>query len=532
MEPRPGAPPAGEPHAGDLRFILGLKLKHLRRERGLSLKDVAARSAFSISYLSEIEQGKKYPKAEKLLVLARALGVAYEDLVSLRVSGDLDPLKAVFTSPLVREFPFDLYGLEPERLFSVIRGQPTKAGALLSALSSIGQTYDVEVEDFLFAALRSYQAMQGNYFEDLEREADRLREDAGLPDDAARDATATEAALRHHLETRYDYAIDTDTLAANPDLRGFRSVFKPGRAPKLYLNGTLRPVQRAFVLARELAYERLGLGERALTSTWLQVRSFDQLLNNLKASYFAGALLLGEAAMVEAIGAFFALPRWDEAALAGMTARFGVTPEMLFYRFSQLVPRHFGLRELFFMRLQHRPGPENRGTGVFDLTKVLNLSHVPLTLAMHLDEHRCRRWVASMLLGGPPAPGDGASGDAAGTGEPGDAAGLVARAQRSVFFERGETFLSFALARPLVLQPGVRSCVSFGVLLNDESRARVAFADDPAIPDVEVNLTCERCPLPLERCPQRGAPPTLLLDAAAQARKEAALATLGVPLAG
>ena len=61
-----------------LRFILGIKVKQYRQAAGLSLKQLAQRNELSISYLSEIEKGKKYPKPEKIILLADALGKSYE----------------------------------------------------------------------------------------------------------------------------------------------------------------------------------------------------------------------------------------------------------------------------------------------------------------------------------------------------------------------------------------------------------------------------------------------------------------------
>ena len=141
--------------AGDLRLILGLKLKTLRTASKLSLKDVALRAGVSISYLSEIEQGKKYPKPEKLVDLARALGADYDELVSLRVAEALDPIKALVVSPLLREFPLEMYGVEPERVVALLRDEPAKAGALVQALREISQANDVALSDLLLAALLS-----------------------------------------------------------------------------------------------------------------------------------------------------------------------------------------------------------------------------------------------------------------------------------------------------------------------------------------------------------------------------------------
>lgn len=54
-----------------------------RRERGLTLKDLAERSALSIVYLGEIERGKKYPSASVLQKLAEGLGMEVPDLLEL-----------------------------------------------------------------------------------------------------------------------------------------------------------------------------------------------------------------------------------------------------------------------------------------------------------------------------------------------------------------------------------------------------------------------------------------------------------------
>lgn len=54
-----------------------------RRERGLTLKDLAERSALSILYLGEIERGKKYPSASVLQKLAEGLGMEVPDLLEL-----------------------------------------------------------------------------------------------------------------------------------------------------------------------------------------------------------------------------------------------------------------------------------------------------------------------------------------------------------------------------------------------------------------------------------------------------------------
>ncbi|WP_243664831.1 ImmA/IrrE family metallo-endopeptidase, partial [Rhodothermus marinus] len=280
----------------------------------------------------------------------------------------------------MQEFPFELFGLTPEDLFQLFTDQPTKAGALVRTFLEIGKMYDVQVEHFLFAALRSYQQLHNNYFPELEEAARAFRAEYDLP---AGEPIPPER-LRRILEEDYGYRIDTETLPRHPVLHGFRSVFAEGPQPVLFVNGRLLPAQQAFILARELGYRFLDLKERAITSSWLRVESFDQVLNNFRASYFAGALLLDETTLCADLRTFLSYPHWDGAVLRAFLKRYGATPEMLCYRLTELLPQHFGLRELFFLRLFHRPGTDR-----FRLTKVFNLSRVPVPHGIGLGEHYC-----------------------------------------------------------------------------------------------------------------------------------------------
>jgi transcriptional regulator with XRE-family HTH domain len=508
-----------ETSVDNLRLILGLKLKNLRHERGASLKEVAQRAGVSISYLSEIEKGKKYPKTGKLIDLARALGVPFDDLVSQRVDASLGPLKQAIASPFVQEFPFQLFGVKTQDLVSLMASMPDKAGALIRTFADISRNYDVRVEHVLFAALRSYQQLHGNHFPDLEARAAEVRAAKGWDDGPLLADT-----LRAELERTYGYAIDADTLARHPDLSGFRSVFVAeggrGGGPKLLINGNLLPSQRAFVYAREIGFEVLGVDDRPETSSWLEVTSFEQVLGNFRASYFAGALLISRAALDRDLGAFFKQARWDEAAFLAAFDRYHATPEMFFYRLSQLIPADFGLREFYFMRFNNP-----RGTDRYGLTKVLNLSGVPVPHGFRRDEHYCRRWPSMGALRALDAQQKKGNG------------GPVVRVQRSRFIDQpapakaeDATFFEIALARPLALTEGTNTAVVLGLLADERFKRTVRFWNDPAVPTVDVNLTCERCPLPPDVCEVRAAPPTVLDERARQARREAALAELGVSL--
>ena len=80
----------------NIRYIFGMKLRNFRHEKGYGLKELAALTGLSVSYINEIEKGKKYPKAEKIMNLADGLGGGYDDLVSISMTGRLGKLRNCF----------------------------------------------------------------------------------------------------------------------------------------------------------------------------------------------------------------------------------------------------------------------------------------------------------------------------------------------------------------------------------------------------------------------------------------------------
>ena len=66
----------------DMRELVGRNFARLRRERGLTQEDVAARSGFSQQYISSLENGRRNPTVITLYELAQALGVGHVDLVA------------------------------------------------------------------------------------------------------------------------------------------------------------------------------------------------------------------------------------------------------------------------------------------------------------------------------------------------------------------------------------------------------------------------------------------------------------------
>lgn len=59
---------------------LGEKIRQFRRSKGLTQDELAYRSKTDLSYINEIEAGKRNPSVKRVDKIARALGVALSDL--------------------------------------------------------------------------------------------------------------------------------------------------------------------------------------------------------------------------------------------------------------------------------------------------------------------------------------------------------------------------------------------------------------------------------------------------------------------
>ncbi len=489
--------------ADNLKFLLGAKLRQLRNDKGLSLKELAEKSGMSISYLCEIEKGKKYPTPDKIIHLARACEVSFDELVSMQVSDSLDSLKTMLNSPFIKEFPFELFGIQPHNLVGLITESPLEAGAFIRTLLEIGKSYDMSVEQFLFAALRSYQKIHYNYFEEIETAAGefvRQHKWKGEPPRSTED-------LYQVLTQEYGYEIGEIPLEKYPELKRFRSICTPSKPTKLFLNGKLLPSQKGFLLAREIGFQYLKLKEQPITSTWLEVGSFAEVLNNYKASYFAGALFISRDALKEDLEKFFTREKWDGAAFLNIMRRYEATPEMFLYRLSQLIPKYFGLQEMFYLRFNNEIG-----SSVYTLTKELNMSRVVVPHGIGLNEHYCRRWLSVELLKRLSEMPKRKLRDA-----------TIVGAQRSRFIDGDAEFYVISVARPLALTEETNSSISLGFLMNEHFKNAVRFWNDPAIPIVEVNETCERCSLPKSVCKERVVPPTHYRKQQVQIQREQAL---------
>lgn len=505
--PVPVATPPAAPGAPlHLKTILGLKLKRLREARGLTLREMGERTGLSISYLAEIEAGKKYPKLEKILQVSQGLGCTYEELVSSKLDGDFDALHALLSSPAVHNFPFDLFGVRTGELMKLLTRSPHEITALLRTLQDIASQYNIGATHFLRAALRSYQELTGNYYEAIEDAADAFRRDLGGRSPAGWDL----ASLRAWLVAHGVREIDDRLLGARPALRTFRAL-RLDDPPRLLLNPRLSAFQQAFALAREVGYLRLNLKARSQTTPPDREDSFEQVLNDFQASYFAGAFLLPRDRIVADLKGFFRLPTWQPQAVLALLDKYQVTPETLMYRFSQLIGPQFGL-QAHFLKFSVEYGRVR-------LLKQLNLSRLRIPAGIDADEHYCRRWLSTRLL---------AELAARQRRRPKRALDPIVKAQHSTFVDRpDEAFFCFGMALVEPLRPDLNISLTVGFRADEAFARTVRFARDRAIPRIVLNGTCEHCPLGGRDCTDRAAPPVLYQQDLARAELDRELHALG-----
>jgi len=466
-----------------IRLIFGLKLKQIRTEKDLSLFGLSKVTGLSKSYLNEIEKGKKYPKPDKIVALANALETTYEDMVSMKLGGSMAPLSDIIKSGVLKEIPLELFGIEENNLIDIIANAPDKVTAFIGTLFDLSRHYNVTRESFYLAALKSYQESRGNHFGEIEAEvktfAKRYQVDLNrkLESDY----------LQEILEQEFNYQIDYSTLADGDFPQEIRSIYIP-KENKLLIAGSVSETQRVFILAKELGYAHMGITQRPLTFTWIKFEHFEDVLNNFKASYFAGALMLPEDRLVQELTAFFQLPNWDSKAFLDMLLRFTDSAETFFQRLTNILPKHFGMKQLFFLRFADRSDAKAP-----KLTKELHLSRTHEPRSTRSKEHYCLRWVSTdILLNQDKYPEEHA---------------IRAGAQLSKY-QNGDEYLVLTASNSDPFVEGKSRSVCIGIEMNTRQKKKVQFHTDTAIVKRLVGTTCERCAI--TDCEERAAPASVV----------------------
>jgi len=470
-----------------LKHILGLKIKDLRTERDISFQELSAATGLSVSYLSEIEKGKKYPKGDKIIALAEALEVTYDYLVSLKVSRRLEPVIDLLNSDIFKEFPLEAFGLDPQKVVELISVSPDKINAFITTIGLIARNYEMGQEHFYFAALRSYQEMHDNYFPELEKEVKAFQRE--YKDLLKVPVTAN--ALKDILKNHFGIEVDRSVLHNKEELRDLRSYYNDGQK-KLLLNTGLTSEQETFLIGREIGFQLLKLQQRPKETPPQKGYNFEVTLNNYKASYFSAALIIPEKDMVDDVKRTAASNKWDENVIFGFIKKYRSTPEMLMQRLTNILPKHFGIKNLFFLRFV---GTDDFSS--YHLTKELHLTRAHSPHANSLNESYCRRWISLRVIKQLRA-----------ATKFGKNPKLITGAQISKYHGTSDEYLCLSMAFPNVSNEAESISLTIGFYIDNDLKKRIKFTEDEGIKSRIVSTTCERCSW--ADCEDRIAPPLIV----------------------
>lgn len=462
-----------------VKLILGFKLRYLRLSKKISYQQLSAETGLSVSYLNDIEKGKKYPKPDKLTALARVFDLDYDQLVSTRTDKRLQPVIELLNSGFFKVFPLHEFGISLEKLIDVFSTSPDRFGAFISTILKMIRSYQIEKEDFFRIALRSYQDMHDNYFPELEAAASQLRHEKDLPSRQP----VTYDALADILQKDFDVTIDRVGLTKNKQLSDFRSYYQPEKKV-LYLNEGLTEGQELFILCKEIGFHYLAIEERPLETLLNKEASFDKLLGNFKASYFAAALLMDAVEMVKDIELISRATEWSPDLIGKLRSKYQVTPETLLQRFTNILPHHFGLNDLFFIRLGSTDDLIR-----YNITKELHLSQLHQPYHTELGEHLCHRWMSISAIK--------------------NIKNLkheyLIDSQVSEYWGTNKSYFCITVANSGGNFGEQAGSITLGLLMNEKLRGTFNFIKDPDLKKKVVNTTCERCSM--ADCDNRVAPP-------------------------
>ncbi|TXD84807.1 helix-turn-helix domain-containing protein [Subsaximicrobium wynnwilliamsii] len=473
-----------------IKLIFGLKLKQIRTDRNLSLFGLSKLSGLSKSYLNEIENGKKYPKPDKIAILSEKLDVPYDQMVSLKLDKNLAPIGDLLQSKVLKEIPLELFGIKERNLIDIVANAPAKVNAFISTIIEIAQNYNFSRESFYLASVRSFQEANNNYFEDLEQSV--LKFAKAYQIDLNQIIASKD--LEEILIEEYGYVIEKEELVKYKALGSLRSVFVP-KSKTLLLTNEVDEAQRTFIYAKELAYNFLEIKERLFTFPWIKFDTFDQVLNNFYASYFAGALIIPTVQIKEQLNDIFKKETFDRSLFLKAIETFNASPESFYQRLTNILPQAFNIQNLFFLRFTHKANSDK-----FHLKKELHLSHQHSPHANETNEHYCRRWVSLKVLKDISKSKNEHEFDL----------------QISDYEHDGMKYLIMSSATKDPFKENQYRSISVGLLINRQLQRKLNFLEDKTIVTQKVGVTCQRCAI--KNCDVRQAP-AVVLDEAAKNKK-------------
>ncbi|MFD0993036.1 helix-turn-helix domain-containing protein [Tenacibaculum geojense] len=463
-----------------IRLIFGLKLKQIRTDKNLSLFGLSKITGLSKSYLNEIEKGKKYPKTDKIIILAESLEVPYDHLVSLKLDKNLAPIGEILQSKILKEIPLELFGIQENNLIDIVANAPAKVNAFISTIIKIAQNYNLTRESFFLASLRSYQEAHNNYFEDIEADVEKFAKAYQID----LEKPITSSYLEEILVEEFSYKINNTELDKFDNLGDLRNIFIP-KSNTLLLSKDITEAQKTFIYAKELAYNFLNIENRLYTFPWIKFDSFDQVLNNFIASYFAGALIIPKKSLITKLTDLFNQKEWQPLSLHKIIKSYNCSDETFYQRLTNILPKAFNIKNLFFLRFTHK-----EGSGSYRLSKELHITQQQSPHSNRNNEHYCRRWISLKTIE-----------DFKITKHEKSAFGI----QISSYENSQNEYLVLSSANKDPFKKGIHRSISIGLLLSPHLKRKIKFLKEDTFSKQLVGVTCETCSV--VKCKERVAEP-------------------------
>lgn len=274
------------------KVYMGVRLRRLREQQGLTQAALARLLGLSASYLNQMEQNQRPLTVPVLLKLNAAFGTdvqLFSDEEELRFVGDLRAALgdqgAQVSLAEIREIATNM----PEVARAVVQMQARLREATERAELLAGRLSGHPVagaSPMAFEAVRDYFYERRNYIAVLDEAAEVIGGALTLPHLV--DGLSQRLAELHGVRVALD--------AQGGDLRRYDA-----SSCVLHLSPLIRPAQQAFQIATQLAFlEQQGAIDSLASEACLQSEESTELLRIGLANYFAGAVILPYRAFLEA----------------------------------------------------------------------------------------------------------------------------------------------------------------------------------------------------------------------------------------
>ncbi|OIK02521.1 Cro/Cl family transcriptional regulator [Streptomyces sp. MUSC 14] len=300
----------------------GARLRRLREDRRMSQADLARLLGISPSYLNQMEHDSRPLTVPVLLRLTEAFGVDpgfFSERDATRLVADLrealagDIAGARVSASDLADLASRLPGVA-QVLIDLGRRNQQLSERLAGAAD--GRDGDRESVSSPHEEIRDFFYRRQNYLHDTDLAAERLAEEIGIRPGEVIGALTARLADVHGIH-----------LAAEP---GDRLHHYDGRSRTLHLSPRLRPGQRAFRMATQLALLEHGEDLDRLAAEDFPPGSTAHALARIGiANYFASALILP-------YGAFHAAAEEARYDIERLTDRYGLGYETVCHRLSTL----------------------------------------------------------------------------------------------------------------------------------------------------------------------------------------------------